>query len=467
MAGVLVLLVVLLLGAPARAQAQAPRNDARTAPQRLNLPATIDGTTRDSTLEADEPPACAPLRGSVFYELTARSGGAIVVQLQAAGDLDAVLDVFRRTRSQLDVVDCDVGDRRGRAELAFEPRRGATYLIRVGQRANSVEGNFRLAVFAPEPPPQPPGRLLPERGVMRRLHAVRNASDAWSAVFREGTTYRINLAAAGGQCVSLAVYAPGTRRFRGSEPLWRLGCGGYRLFTPAAGEGGRHAFLVSAQPRRRGAQRYHLQVDRARRDDTSPGLALGNYTPRRGTLRGNRIDAVDLYRFIVLERSDVELRLRGPFTLQLVGDAGRRIARSEAGQIVKRVLPGRYFVAVRARAGQSGRYRLLRATRAITSSSVRIDGRTATRVRAGRVVDVRVTVSPAASGPARVTFERLDPLAGWQFDRVIALQVTAGAGHHAFMPPSVGRWRVTAEFRGTRAAAPSFAGRAYVVVDER
>ena len=57
-------------------------------------------------------------------------------------------------------------------------------------------------------------------------------------------------------------------------------------------------------------------------------------------------------------------------------------------------------------------------------------------MRAGQVVDIGVTVTPAASGRARVTIERFDSLA-------------------------------TAEFLGTRTAAPSAAGRAQVVIDER
>ena len=461
-----VLFVVLLLAAPAAAQAQAPPNDARKTPQRLDVPATVPGTTRGSTLEADEPGSCAPLRGSVFYEVAAKDSSRIVIRLQAAGDLDAVLDVFRRTRSQLEPVDCDVGDAQGRAQLTFQPAPDAIYLIRVGQRANSVEGDFRLDVFAPQPPPRPPGRPLPARGVTRALDAVQNTSDAWSRVLRAGTTYRLNFATIANGCASVAVYPPRTRSFEQAPPVRRVTCGGYRLFTPAAGEGGRYSFVVSAQPRRRGDQRYHLQIDRALTDDTGPGLPLGNFVPRRGSLRGGRIDAVDLYRFTIAERSDLRLTLRGGFTMQLVGDAGRRLARSDDGEIRLQVSRGRYFVAVRARADQSGRYTLLRATRTITTASVRVGGADATRVPLGRTVTVAVSVDPEVSGRAAVTIERFDPLAGWQFHRLVSVPVAAGTGRYAFTPPSVGRWRVNAAFVGTRTAAPSETGYVDVVVDE-
>jgi hypothetical protein len=400
----------------------------------------------------------------VFYELRARSSERIVVRVRAAGDLDAVVDVFRRSRSQLERIDCDIGDRRGRAELTFRAERNAVYLIRVGQRANSVAGNFRIDVFAPEPPPRPPGPLLAKRGVSRTLDAVQDTSDAWSSVLRVGVTYRMNLASTSGRCVSLALFEPGSRSFEHAAPLLRIRCGGYRLFTPAAGQGGRYAFLVSAQPRGRGGQRYHLQLARAGRDDTAPGLPLGDYVRRRGTLRGNRIDSVDLYRFRIIRRSDVRLTLRGGFTLQLVGDGGRRIRRSEGGEIALRMSPGRYYVAVRARADQAGRYSLIRATRIITATSVRLNGTTATSVPQGRTLSVQVTVTPAAVGPARVTIERFDPLAGWQFHRLVTVPVIGGTGRYAFTPPSEGRWRVTATFVGTRNYAPSAARYANVTV---
>jgi hypothetical protein len=62
----------------------------------------VSGTTAESTLEADEPIGCAPLGSSVFYELRAPSEDRIVVRFDAAGDLDATLEVYRRVRSQLE-----------------------------------------------------------------------------------------------------------------------------------------------------------------------------------------------------------------------------------------------------------------------------------------------------------------------------------------------------------------------------
>ena len=115
------LLVALLLLAasvllPAAAQAAPPANDNRAVATPLSLPAAPNGTTGESTLEEDEPSSCAELRGSVWYAVQAPARRDIVVRLAARGDLDAVVDVFQRTRSQLSPVSCDVGNSRGQAE---------------------------------------------------------------------------------------------------------------------------------------------------------------------------------------------------------------------------------------------------------------------------------------------------------------------------------------------------------------
>jgi hypothetical protein len=456
---------VAALAPGAAAQAQQPPNDQRTAPQVLTLPASVSGTTAESTLEADEPFGCVPLAGSVFYELRAPSDDRIVVRLDAAGDLDATLEVFRRVRSQLEPVNCELSDRRGRAGFQFRPVRGGVYLIRVGQRAGSVAGRFRLDVFAPVPPPRPPGPALRADGVSGTLDSLQDTSDAWSVRMRAGTTYRLNLAA--GPCMSLLVYAPGTRNFERESPVDRAGCDGYLLFTPEAGEGGRYSLVVGAHPRRRGPQSYHLQAARAGPDDTVPGLLLSNYRRVRASLRGAAVDVVDLYRFSLSRRSAVELTLRhrgsGTMTLALVTDTGRRLSHGTT-DISRRLDPGRYFVAVRTRNHASGRYRLRRVSRTITRTSIAIDGERRAEAAPGRTVRIGADVEPGASGPVTFTIERFDPLAGWQFHREVRTTARAGSAETAFRPPFVGRWRASAHFEGTRAFAPSQSGSASLLV---
>ena len=450
---------------PAPALAAPPANDQRAAAQPLALPAGVSGTTRDSTLEPDEPGSCAELRGSVWYAIQPGAGRRIVARLAASGDLDAVVDVFQRTRSQLTPVECDVGNKRGQAEVSFRTpsKEPASYVIRVGQRANSVPGSFRLDVFTPQPPPRPPGPRLPAGGVTRTVNDTTNASDAFSTVMRAGTTYRIHRAQARG-CTRLELFAPGTSDFEDDSPVRTAGCGGYFLFTPAAGEGGRYSLVVNAQPRRRNDQRYHLQVSPAREDDTSPGLPLANYQRARGSLRGSGVDVVDLYRFSLATRSQLRLKLSGGFRVQLLRDNGARLGSSDDGVFERRVSTGRYFVAVRALKTASGRYVLQRAARAVTGASITIDGKKSAQAGPGRAVRIAVHLKPAVAGPVRITIERFDPFAGWQFNRRLSAVASGGTASVAFTPPSVGRWRASAEYRGTRIAAPSSTGLARLLV---
>ena len=94
-------LMVMAFGVPAQALADPPPNDARGAAESISPPATVTGTTSESTVEADEPSACEALRGSLLYEFRAPTSDRMIVRLRATGDLDATVDVFLRTRSQL------------------------------------------------------------------------------------------------------------------------------------------------------------------------------------------------------------------------------------------------------------------------------------------------------------------------------------------------------------------------------
>jgi hypothetical protein len=64
----------------------------------------------------------------------------------------------------------------------------------------------------------------------------------------------------------------------------------------------------------------------------------------------------------------------------------------------------------------------------------------------------------------QITLQRFDPLAGWQFFRLVSATASGGSAAISFTPPAEGRWRATAAFLGTRAAAPSEAGFAGVLV---
>jgi hypothetical protein len=449
--------VLLTVGSPAQASAAPPPNDARATPQTIVPPAVIGGTTAESTLESDEPGSCQALRGSLFYEFRAVSADRVVVRLQASGDLDATVEIFVRTRSQLGPVGCETTDTEGQAALDFRPVSGQIYLIRVGQRSNSQPGSFQLEVFAPEPPPQGPGRALPRAGASGTLDSLAHTSDAYSHTLREGTTYRLNVSASA--CVRLGLYAPGTRNFDAASPMMSSGCDGYLLFTPSVS--GRYSLLLQAQARHRGPQRYHLQVARSSGDDSAPGLPLPNLTSVRGSLAGTRVDAVDLYRFSVAERSSLELSLgysgTGSAVVSLYTDNGGRLGRSES-ELARTITPGRYFVSVRTTTGGTGRYTLRRVSRTITRTTTTIAGRRSARSAPGEAVPIAATVTPGVAGPVAFTIERFDPLAGWQFFRTVRGTVAKGRAQITFTPPWEGRWRAMAAFAGTRTAAPSQSG---------
>jgi hypothetical protein len=89
-----------------------------------------------------------------------------------------------------------------------------------------------------------------------------------------------------------------------------------------------------------------------------------------------------------------------------------------------------------------------------------VNGGSSATIAPGGSVALALDVSPAVDGPATMTVERFDPLAGWLFHSTLRAR-TVG-----FRPPTVGRWRVTGSFDGTRRAAPSQGGTVRIRVEE-
>ena len=246
---------------------------------------------------------------SVWYSIAPSAARDLVLELDAAGDLDAVVDVFRRDRSQLSSLACGQTNRRGRLTLDFSQPRNAPLLVRVAQRENSASDTFSLRVVAPDAPERPPGARSAARA--RRPASTGSptpttptASRCPPAIPTASTSSRASAAS------SASLYPPGTSSFSDGSPVRNFGCDEYFLFTPGAGEGGRYSIQVRAPRSRRGALPYHLQVARAGEDDTAPGLLLANDVRVRGALRGSGVDVVDLYRFDVRRPSILDLRLK-------------------------------------------------------------------------------------------------------------------------------------------------------------
>src|SRR3954453_11072138 len=334
----------------ALAFAAPPTNDTRPNAQRIQLGQRVSGTTVDATSDEDDSSGCGPSdTPSVWYRLDATTDGRTIVQLQANGDLDVVVDVYQRVRSQFNQITCDSSDKRGRASTEFRMKKGQSYLIRVPEPGQSVSGDFPLLVDIGQPEATPPGKALPRHGASGTVQRVFEPSNAWSTKMSEGTSYRVNLSPQ--SCMRLSIYGPNTQSF--DERAQRiLTCGGYTLFTPGPHESGRYTFLIEPNSSRRTKQRYRLQVSRAGSDDTAPGRFVSNHSKLRGALNANHVDVRDLYRFDVVQPSITDLVMKTGlnFDLVLMGVGGRRISCACGGggdeNIHVRTMPGRYFVLV-------------------------------------------------------------------------------------------------------------------------
>jgi hypothetical protein len=98
----------------------------------------------------------------------------------------------------------------------------------------------------------------------------------------------------------------------------------------------------------------------------------------------------------------------------------------------------------------------------LTSTGVLVSGTRSTEVAPGTTVSIACPISPAVSGGrVELQIDRFDTLTGWAFQRRIRVAVGATV---TWRPPAAGRWRVRARFLGTRDAAPSGSGYAYVLV---
>src|SRR5665647_2261480 len=115
-------LLLTILGGTGTALAAAPVNDSRTTPTVLSVPQNVNGTTTGATAEFGEPTSSCEPRGvvnSVWYSLTGVNR-RVALTVVAAGDLDAVIDVYARVRSQTTPVDCSVTNSKGIGIVAFK-----------------------------------------------------------------------------------------------------------------------------------------------------------------------------------------------------------------------------------------------------------------------------------------------------------------------------------------------------------
>jgi hypothetical protein len=429
-----------------------PANDRSAAATRVRgLPATVSGTTVGARSEESDPAQCGLSGGSVWYRLPGRQG-LVVLRLQTARNLDAVLVVVERSGARSGGIACRRTTARGAATVAFNARRGSAYHVVVGHPESAERGTFTLRVVAADAPERLARRALPARGVRASLNGLTNPNDLWRLALRPGVGYRIAFASS--SCAGLTL-----RRAGRSAALLVLPCGGYRVFTPGPDGGGRYVLDVNAAASER-TQSYRLQVSPVQADDVGIGLPLRSHAVRRGALSPQSVDIIDVYHFDVERQSDVRLTLRGgePFTLRLVTESGGRLG--SGADVRRRLGPGRYVVGVSASPGTpGGSYGLALLVRDITSTTLVLADAELPR---GTTLVLRPTVTPAAAGGRiELQIDRFDPFGGWQFFRLLRTSVGSSVG---WTPPRAGTWRVRASFLGTQAASPSRSGYVRVTV---
>jgi len=285
-----------------------------------------------------------------------------------------------------------------------------------------------------------------------------------------GTTYKINLVKRANGCMSLGIYPPGSSAFGDGGSVAGLSCAGYRLFTPRAS--GLWSFLITAASDNNGSQPYALHIARATTLEMAPGIFLPNFGHYKGFLRGNVIDDVRLFRFDVTSTSDLTLFLQTPsnepFDLKLLNDEGHYLqcdCGSTGEETIRRqTRPGRYFVVVQAESFGWGPFTLYRKSRTITRVGVSFDGFGYEQIAPGHATRLTATVSPAVSGPVTFEIDYFDPVERWQFRGYYNVEAVNGIAVLPFTPPSVGRWRATVSYNGTRTSAPATSGWANLLV---
>jgi hypothetical protein len=443
----------LALCAPAHAAA--PANDNRAAAITLSAGADVTGTTVESTREANEPPNCPEKgSGSVWYRYTAPRDGSARVLLETKDKLDASIAVYEVDNSTINRIEC-ADTRRGSAFVAANLDKGP-YLIRVTERPGSGSGSFRLRFSGVLTEPEGTGTPLPASGQVRgTLNPLTRPFLRVSRSIKEGHDYRVRVAVGkGGECnTSIRVIAPG-----GDQSS--LSCRDYAILTPGPGEGGRWTIALDSQG---GAadEPYDVSLTATGPDDLAPGRFIGGFGRASGSVSGRSPDAEDVYRFDVTKRAEITLLLRskGSMRMQLRTERGRRVTSAEVnddtGQIRTRLRPGRFYVVVSAADAAGGRYTLSRLTRVITSTKVTWDGQSSLEKGPGSSSSVGVTTSAAASGRAIVTVERFDPTYGWRFWIRRTIPISGGHGGMSVPTTAIGRYRVRAEFLGTRRYSPS------------
>ena len=461
----LAVLVVAVLAAPllgaSPAAAAAPANDARASATDIGtLPVTINGTTVEATVEADEPASgCSSTKSSVWYRFTPTKAARSCSRWTRPATWTPRWTVFTRVRSQLSNVGCATTNRRGEATLDVDVNAGTEYLVRVAPLANSVADKFVLRVVAPDEPAKAPGSPLPRTGTAATVDRFANPDDAWYVDLVGGRTYRMNFVTKGEGCADVELFPPAPRASAaparsGIGPATRTRCSSPA--RPAATRSssaprGPPATLSTTGSVSGGAGRRHRSRPAARgRLDASAGrLTAASSTPSTSTGSAWRTAATCGSGWRTERRFELTLDDRRGHALARRG-TDRRAARPRPllrGGPLRWTAPTGAYVAAPARPRHHvGPHPGRRPAQA-------------PRVGRDRNVSLTLRVSPAVYGPATMLVERFDPIEGWLFAARFRPHVSAGtATVTRTTRPALGRCRVAGTFDGTFRGQPQRRG---------
>ena len=355
------------------------------------LPATVSGSTLGATRDIGDP-GCASGGGTVWYRFHRGVDGRLVMRLQAGADLEAVVCVVEKVRSQLRPVTSRRTDDHGTASFDFDGTKNADYYVVVSQTPASEPGPFKATLIAPEKPPVPPGVLLSEHGGRGHLDPLQNPSDAWSVAMARGKTYRFGVLGTNDRCVSVEIYPTTTRSFDDEVPVATTDCGDTWFFTPGPDGGGTYPVLVSVGDEPTG---YRLLIRPAKPDDIGPGALLSSGERRSESVSAE--DPLDLYRFDVPGTSDVRVMVEAnkDLGIRLLNASGDSIQSGERGVELARVLStGTYYVAVTP-GEHSARYHVRALVRQVTQTAITASGTSSAKVKPGATVAVRTATTPS------------------------------------------------------------------------
>ena len=131
---------------------------AERQPRRLGaparLPSNVHGTTAEASVERLDPqvPRCGRIESTVWYRVDAAPDGTIVATAQAAAGFTPVIRIYRRGSSSIQELDCATANAGGKAVVSVQAVRGAGYLILVGRRPGTTDGEFDLRTDSSLPP---------------------------------------------------------------------------------------------------------------------------------------------------------------------------------------------------------------------------------------------------------------------------------------------------------------------------